>query len=77
MNCPLQFTHDLSGWNLTDLGMGKVLTTLQGVLAALHRIGKAGFFLEIVRQHVQYQVVGFSALLAGRMRQLGFQFPGE
>jgi hypothetical protein len=57
--------------------MGEVFATLESVLAAFHGLDKAGFFLEIARQHILHQVVGIPALLGGRVRELGSQFPGD
>ena len=57
--------------------MGEVLATLRSVLAAVHGLYKAGFLLEIARQHILHQVVGIPALLGGRARELRFQFPGD
>jgi hypothetical protein len=62
---------------LADLFMGKVIATLESVLAAFHGLDEAGFFLEIARQHILHQVVGIPALLGGRLRELRFQFPGD
>jgi len=53
---------------LADLLMGKVLATLQGVLATLHGFDKASFFLEIAGQHVLYQVIWIPALPGGGVR---------
>jgi hypothetical protein len=49
--------------------MGGVIATLEGALSAFHGLDKAGFFLEIARQHILYQVVGIPALLGGRVRE--------
>src|SRR5271157_3613867 len=57
--------------------MGEALAMLQGVFAAFHRLDKAGFFLEIARQHILHQVIGIPALLGGRVRELRCQFPGD
>jgi hypothetical protein len=57
--------------------MGEVLATLESVLAAFHGLDKAGFFLEIARQHILHQVVGIPALPGGRARELRFQVPGD
>jgi hypothetical protein len=62
---------------LADLLMGEVLATLESVLATFHGLDKAGFFLEIARQHILHQVVGIPALLGGRVRELRFEFPGD
>jgi hypothetical protein len=62
---------------LADLFMGKVIATLESVLAPFHGLDEAGFFLEIARQHILHQVVGIPALLGGRVRELRFQFPGD
>jgi hypothetical protein len=55
---------------LADLLVSEVLAPLQGVFTVPYRIRKAGFFLEVARQHVLYQVVRVAALSGGRLRQL-------
>jgi len=62
---------------LADLLMGEVFAAFESVFAALHGLDKAGFLLEIARQHILHQVVGIPALLGGRVRELRFQFPGD
>jgi hypothetical protein len=57
--------------------MGEVLATFESILAAFHGLDKAGFLLEIARQHILHQVVGIPALLGGRVREFRFQFPGD
>jgi hypothetical protein len=52
--------------------MGKVLAVQQRILATVHCVYEAAFLIEIPRHDLQYQLVRFTALLSGRLRQFCF-----
>jgi len=59
---------------LANLLMGKVLTPLQSLFAALHGHNETGLFLEVTRNNVLYQLVRIAALPGCRVRQLRLDF---
>jgi hypothetical protein len=49
---------------LAGLLVGEIFALLQSLLATLHRLDEVGFFFEIVRKNVLYQLIGLAGLLS-------------
>jgi len=57
--------------------MGEIIAPLKSSLATVYRFDEPAFLIEVARHDFLYQLVGITALLSSRLRELRFEFGRE